>query len=102
MVRGHRRTCGIGQPGHHREVGGDCGGVDHERLVRLGDERGPCGRELDLVTATACTRKPEQCVTVLEADPGATLRDCCQIQVLTGLCAAPTEHAGMRAHSIKA
>ena len=29
----------VGQAGHHLEVGGDRGGIDHERLVGLGDER---------------------------------------------------------------
>ena len=72
--RRHRRAGAVGQSGHHLEVGGDGGGVDHERLVGLRDERGPGGGELDVVGAAAGAGEAQQGVTVLEADARAGRR----------------------------
>ena len=98
----HRRTGAVGEAGHHLEVGGDGGGVDHERLVGLGDERSAGLGELCVVGTTTGAREPQQRVAVLEADAGTAFGDGGQIEVLTGLCAAPTEHAGVSGHSIEA
>ena len=99
---GMRRAGAVGEAGHHLEVGGDGGGVDHERLVGLGDERGPSVGQLRVVRVAAGAGEAEERVAVLEEDAGPAVRHGGQIEVLSGLGAAPTEHAGVCGHSIEA
>ena len=77
-------------------------GVDHERLVGLGDECRASRAELGVVGASARAGEPQQRVAVREAHTGAAFGHRAQVELLTGLCAAPTEHAGVCGHSIEA
>ena len=44
----------------------------------------------------------QQRVAVRQAHTGAAFRHRAQVELLTGLCAAPPEHAGVRSHSVEA
>ena len=80
----HRRAGAVRQTGHHLEVRGHGCGVDHERLVGLGDQRSARGGELRVVGPAARSSEPHESITVSRPTPGR-LGDRRQIDLLAGL-----------------